>query len=218
MGSITAHRPCIVGLTGLAGSGKSMAARFLAQRGACHLDADQVAREILSPGSLVLAELDRQLAETHGVAVVDGNGILNRRVLRERLSGDPAVARTVAAVTHPAIVRRLYDQVNRAVEQGSPLVVVEAALLLGSGLEYALDHILVITAPPEQCAQRVAQRDGVDIARAWDLLGAQPSQDDLARRASFVVENDGSPQDLKDAMDRLFDDLTGGGAGEDIAP
>ena len=206
MDEITTGTSRVYGLTGWAGSGKSLVARFLVDKGAAWLDADAEARNVFAPGSPALDMLYARLGDDTASRIRDAEGHLDRRALRDLLAADPAVRTTVEQLSHPMIIANLLERIREAAAT-HPVVIVEAALLLGSGMDTLLDGVVVVTAPGVACAERVVRRDGVSLQQARALLSLQPPQDELARRADIVIENNGGIDDLEHTIDRLWPEL-----------
>src|SRR5574340_194719 len=93
----------VVGITGGIGSGKGLATEFFRARGAAVIDADEVAREVVAPGSPVLAEL----SAAFGPEVVQADGALDRRRLASQVFGRPEAVARLNAITHPAVLREI---------------------------------------------------------------------------------------------------------------
>jgi len=196
----------VYGLTGWAGSGKSLVARFLMNKGAAWLDADAEARNVFAPDAPALQQLYDALGPKTTAMVRCEDGSLDRRALRDLLSEDPTVRATVEGLSHPMIIANLLNRIREAAET-HPVVIVEAALLMGSGMEKLMDGVIVVTAPGTDCAQRVATRDDVPLKQAKALLSLQIPQDTLAAAADCVIENTGSIEDLQQHIDGLWPSL-----------
>jgi len=186
----------VIGLTGGIASGKSEVARRFAALGATIIDTDQLAREVLAPGSEGLAAVVREFGED----VLDADGSLDRRLMRRRIFEDAAARDALEAITHPRIKALLHE---RLAEATTPYVVVEIPLLIGPGLADLLDRILVIDCDDETRLRRLMQRDGENEDSARAALAAQGSRAERLARADDVIENDGSPADLDAAVGRL---------------
>lgn len=206
MDEITTRNSRVYGLTGWAGSGKSLVARFLVNMGAAWLDADAEARSVFAPGSPALDMLYARLGHDVASRVRDVDGNLDRRALRDLLAANPTVRATVEELSHPMIIANLLERIREAAAT-HPVVIVEAALLLGSGMDTLLDGIIVVTAPGVDCANRVVRRDGVSLQQARALLSLQTPQDELARQGDIVIENNGGVDDLEETIDRLWPKL-----------
>jgi dephospho-CoA kinase len=196
----------VVGLTGGLASGKSTFAAALRARGVPVLDADAFAHEVVRPGSPALAELVR----IFGATVLDASGALDRRAVAALVFADPDARRRLEAVTHPAIRRVMLEETDRLRAAGHDLAFYDAPLLFEVGLDAALDSVVVVWAPRDAQRARAVARGGLTPAEADARLAAQLPLDEKARRADFVVANDGPPEALEEKAERLLGDLRQG--------
>ena len=204
-----------VGITGRSGCGKSTVTACFAAHGVPVADADQISREVLQPGSPVLA----QLAARFGGDILRGDGVLDRRLLADRAFATPEGKAALDAITHPAIVRRIEAARQAALQAGSPLFVIDGAVLVGSVIDGIWDRLIVVTAPYEVSLERIVARDGIRPEMARRRLDAQLPEAALAARADILLANDGTREQLR----RKAEDLTarllaeaGRGAGQPV--
>lgn len=182
-----------VGITGRSGCGKSTVTACFAARGVPVADADQISRQMLQPGSPVLA----QLAARFGGDILSGEGVLDRRLLADRAFATPEGKADLDAITHPAIVRRIEAARQAAQAAGSPLFVIDGAVLVGSVIDGIWDRLIVVTAPYEVSVARIVARDGIRPEMARRRLDAQLPEAALAARADIVLANDGTQEQLR---------------------
>lgn len=182
-----------VGITGRSGCGKSTVTACFAARGVPVADADQISRQVLQPGSPVLA----QLAARFGGDILSGEGVLDRRLLADRAFATPEGKADLDAITHPAIVRRIEAARQAAQAAGSPLFVIDGAVLVGSVIDGIWDRLIVVTAPYEVSVERIVARDGIRPEMARRRLDAQLPEAALAARADIVLANDGTQEQLR---------------------
>lgn len=185
-----------IGLTGGVASGKSLAAAAFAALGAPVLNADQVAREVVAPGSEGL----RRIRERFGDGFLQPDGALDRRRLREHVFADPEARQALERITHPAIGARLREWRDA---QRAPYCVLDVPILVESGFDALVDRVLVIDAPEDLQLRRLMLRDGIDAALAARMLGAQATRAQRLARADDVVLNDGAPDEVRTAVERL---------------
>lgn len=193
----------VVGLTGGLASGKSTVAAVLRELGAHVISADEVAREVVAPGSEALAEIAAAL----GPEVLRPDGTLDRRAVAERIFQDADARRALNAITHPRIRRRIAERVAE-VRARTPdaVVVVEIPLLLdtAAGGAYALDGIVVVYADEATQAARLAARDGLSPQEAHRRLAAQrPLREKLAG-ATWVIDNSGPREATRRQVEALW--------------
>ncbi|HJY40671.1 MAG TPA: dephospho-CoA kinase, partial [Steroidobacteraceae bacterium] len=138
----------LIALTGGIASGKSAVAEEFAKLGVPVLDTDQIARDVVAPGSPALG----QLVAEFGPEILDGNGRLDRAHMRERVFGDPEQRRKLEAITHPAIRAEL---ARRSAEAGGDYQIHVIPLLVETGRADAYDRVLVVDCPEEAQLQRL---------------------------------------------------------------
>ena len=182
-----------VGITGRSGCGKSTVTACFAARGVPVADADQISRQVLQPGSPVLA----QLAARFGGDILSREGVLDRRLLADRAFATPEGKAALDAITHPAIVRQIEAARQAALQAGSPLFVIDGAVLVGSVIDGIWDRLIVVTAPYEVSVERIVARDGIRPEMARRRLDAQLPEAALAARADFLLANDGTQEQLR---------------------
>lgn len=195
-----------VGLTGGIATGKSTVARRLRDvHGVPVLDADQIARRVLEPGSPTLAALVAALGDD----LLDERGALRRRLLRERMVRDPEVKATLDELTHPAIRSRLDQALAALARGGHPVAVVEAALLVETGGYRLYDAVLVVSCDPAVQVERLMARDGVSREEAELTLATQLPLAAKEAVATAVIRNDGSLSELEAAVDAAWAAVAG---------
>ena len=191
----------LVGLTGGLGAGKSTVARMLADRGAVVVDADDLARRAISPGT----PGHRKVLEVFGEGVVDEDGSIDRRALAGVVFEDPAARRDLESITHPEVFRLLAEEVERRRETDD-VVVFDAALIVETGFDESTDVLVVVALDPALQLERVVSR-GMDRAEAEARIAAQALPGEREARADEVVRNDGDLADLERQVDALWERL-----------
>ena len=195
----------VVALTGRSGSGKSTVAETWKARGCMVIDADAVARLVVEPGSPTLEALAREF----GRDILDESGALRRHELARRAFASKERTCRLTEITHPAIVAEIQNGIRSAEKEGRPLAVVDGAVIIGAPFEKFCDEFVVVTAPEEKAAARIAHRDGITEEQARARLAAQTPESVLCEKASYIIRNDGSPEDLRRAAARVLRGLTG---------
>jgi dephospho-CoA kinase len=185
-----------IGLTGGVASGKSYAAQLFAELGVPVLEADVVARIVVEPGTPGLAAI----VAHYGSTVLQSDGALNRRALREIIFNDTAARRDLEQITHPLI--RQYVNQWRAT-QSTPYCVYAAAILIEAGFDQTVDRVLVIDTPEAVQLRRVQARDGIDAALARQMIAAQATRQRRLSCADDVIDNKDEAQDLRTQLLRL---------------
>jgi dephospho-CoA kinase len=189
--------PYRVALTGGIASGKTTVSNLFAALGVTIVDTDLLAREVVAPGTALLAEIARHF----GPAILAADGSLDRRQLRERVFADAAERRWLEQHTHPAI-RTLTDE--RSAAAPGPYCIVAIPLLVETNGAKRFDRVLVVDSEPELQVQRLMLRDGVTRAAALDMLAAQASREARLAIADDVVHNNGDQlSSLRDQVEAL---------------
>jgi dephospho-CoA kinase len=187
-----------IGLTGPIGCGKSTVARWLAEDPAVRaIDADQVARTVLEPGSAGLqAVLDR-----FGGALLAEDGSLDRAALGRIVFADPAALADLEAIVHPLVRPRILAAIADAEEATATAVVIEAIKLVEGGLAALCDEVWLVTCDPAAQQQRLFDR-GMD---ADDAAARTITQGDLAERvgprATRILDTSGDADATHDAAE-----------------
>lgn len=195
----------ILGITGNIASGKSTVAKEFGRLGAVVVDADQLAREAVEPGTVAL---DR-LIEVFGEEILDEQGRLNREHLGALVFADDEARKTLNGIVHPAIAELAVKRLNELRQRRDiPLVVYEAPLLFEAGAEGRVDKILVVSIDPEAQLQRLMSRNGLSEADATSRMKAQMAQDEKLKRADYVIDNSGSVAAMKEQVESLWRKLT----------
>jgi dephospho-CoA kinase len=188
-----------VGLTGGIASGKSHVARRLAQAGFHSLDLDQVAHAVMAPGGPAHAEV----VEAFGPEVVAGDGSIDRKALGRIVFADSGARERLNRIVHPRVRDEESRLASRLEQAPDAVLVVEAALLVESGIHLRFDRLLVAHCTPEEQARRIEARDGLDPAAAAARLRAQMAPSDKRRFAHAVVDTSGSLTETEARADEV---------------
>ncbi|MGH2663518.1 MAG: dephospho-CoA kinase [Actinomycetota bacterium] len=192
----------LVGLTGGLGTGKSTVARMLAERGAVVVDADELARRALDPGTPAF----QQVRDLFGEAVLTPQGDIDRTALARVVFADQEKRRALESITHPEVFRRLMETLA-AHRETDDVVVFDAPLIVETGFHQASDVVVVVTAPLEQQVARVARDRGMDEEEARARIAVQSSPEERESVAHVVIRNDGDLQSLERQVAKLWEDL-----------
>ncbi len=198
------RRMIIVGITGGIGTGKGLATEFFRNRGAAIIDADEIARELMQPGSRVFAEIVAEF----GPCILQEDGSLDRRKLARRVFGDSRLVRKLNAITHPPIkdeIGRRIEKLRR--ERGVSVAFLVAPLLLEAGLGGTVDHVMVMRAEEEQRVRRVMARDRVSEEEVRQRMAAQMPVAEQVGRADWVVDTSGSREEVYRRLNTIWAEL-----------
>lgn len=189
--------PLRVGLTGGIASGKSTVAELLRDRGFMVTDADQLVAELYRPGEAGAIAVE----QLFGPGYLDSKGGVDHHALAERVFEDSDARRQLEAVIHPLVGRRFTE---RAAKES--VAVFEATLLVDTGGYRGFDLLVTVEAEPELRITRAIER-GLSEEAARARMAAQASRDQRAAVADFVIDNDGTIEQLEQQVARLAAEL-----------
>lgn len=191
----------VVGLTGGIGAGKSTVAAMLAERGAVIVDADQIARDVQSPGGPVIAAM----AQRFGSHIVTSDGTLDRRAVASIVFGDEQALADLNAIVHPAMESEIERQIRAHAE--TDRVVVLDFPLLGERPRPGLAATIVVDVPTDLAVTRLVEQRGMDEADARARVGSQISREQRLSTATNVIDNSGDRESLERQVDALWSEL-----------
>ena len=188
--------PFRVALTGGIASGKTTIANLFAELGVPLIDTDVIARQVVEPGQPALAEV----AKAFGPDVLDADGRLDRRRLRERIFADPTARQRLEAILHPAIRAEMERQSREA---DGPYQMLVIPLLTEGKRRDHVDRVLLVDVPEELQVQRLMMRDGVTHEQARASLNAQATRAERLAMADDVIRNTGRVDDLREEVAKM---------------
>lgn len=188
-----------VAVTGGIGSGKSTVSSVLREHGAVVADSDQLAREVVAPGSPGLAAI----GATFGPSMLTGEGALDRAALAAVVFADPAARKQLEAITHP-LVRGRFEEIRRTAADDA-IVVNDIPLLTTLAVAATFHLVIGVRADPEARVLRLVGR-GLDEADARARIGAQISDEQRASLCDVMLVNDSELAALSTAVDALWSD------------
>ena len=192
----------VIGLTGGIACGKSSIARFFQAQGALVIDADQLAREAVEPGSRGLAEVVAAFGE--GVLAADGR--LDRQRLGALVFSDSRKRRQLEGILHPEIKRLAEERIARAAGTGHRVLFYMAPLLLEAGATDRVDEVWVVTVRPEVQLERLVLRDGISRAEAQRIIDSQMPLAEKERQGRVVIDNSGTPEETRRRLAEIWAD------------
>jgi dephospho-CoA kinase len=198
-----------VGLTGNIAAGKSSVARVWRALGATVIDADELARRVVDPGSPAFAAI----AAEWGDQVVEPGGGLDRAALRHIVFSDPAARERLESIVHPAVAALREEEYADAVSRGERVVVADIPLLFEVGMADQFDVIVLVDAPEETRLARLVGDRGLDADEAARMVSAQMPATLKRARADVVIANVGSLADLERRAREVWEDLQRRAAG-----
>jgi dephospho-CoA kinase len=189
----------LVGLTGGIGAGKSTVARMLGQRGALIVDADDLARRAVDPGTPGFDAV----VEAFGPEVVATDGQLDRTKLASLVFADEQARRMLESIVHPEVARLFAEEAARYRDTDTVLVYV-VPLLAENNLQDMFDVVVVVTAERAARVARLAASREMNTEDVSGRMDAQLPDEERERVAHVVIRNDGSIEKLQGKVDDLW--------------
>ncbi len=196
--------PFLLGVTGGMGSGKSSVCRILESLGCRVFEADLVARQLQDADPQVRAGMQALFGEEIYKMASDGSPELRRREVASRVFGDTTLLGKLNGLVHPAVYRAFDKAVDAATRDGVPVLVKEAAILFESGGDKGLDAVVVVSADMQLRVERAMQRTGLGREEVLRRIGTQWPREELERRADYVIENNGTLEELAAETRKVF--------------
>jgi dephospho-CoA kinase len=190
-----------LGLSGGIGCGKSTVAKMLSDIGAVVIDADAIAKEVLEPGQIGYETVIHKF----GDGVLDTSGNIDRKKLAELVFQDAGQLSQLEEIVHPAVVARV-AQIRESLPN-TTTVVYDTPLLVEKQLQNQFDSVLMVFADLDIRKQRLVDR-GLEMADIEARLANQVSDEQRVAVADFVIVNNGSLQELRDNVTKVWHQLS----------
>ena len=184
----------VIGITGITGSGTSTVSAILAERGGFVISADKLAREVTQKGQPAYDEIVR----TFGPSVVAAGGEIDRKALGALVFGSPQKLTVLESIVHPAVIAR----VEGMLEGRCSFTIIDAPLLIESGLHKICHSVWLVTARDDVRLARIMARDGIDIDTARQRLNSRAGDDILRPHANVIIENNADMDSLRVQIER----------------
>lgn len=185
-----------VGLTGGIGCGKSTVAKIFADLNIPVLDADEIAHRLVEKDQPALT----QIRQEFGTDILNPDGSLNRKKLRDRIFSDPAQKQKLEAILHPLIYKTLQAELEQLI---APYCIISVPLLFETGMTHLVDRILVIDCPVETQIERVKVRDNLTVERIQSIIDNQVSRTFRKAKTDDLIDNSGSDYRLAEQVKKL---------------
>jgi dephospho-CoA kinase len=194
----------LVGLTGGVATGKSTVSRILEGEGAALIDADQIARELVRPGTPAFLEL----VQAFGKNILREDGAMDRKKLAARIFSDPQQRKILNRILHPRIDEEIRRRIEEIVKRDpGAIIIIDAALLIEAGNHEKMDKVIVVTSKAEQQIQRLKDRDGLAPEEARKIFASQMPQEEKVTLADYVLRNEGSLEETEKRTREVFREL-----------
>jgi dephospho-CoA kinase len=183
----------LIGLTGGIASGKSTVAAILRRLGAAIINADELSREVVQPGQ----EAWREIIDTFGAQVLQDDQTLDRKKIRKIVFDDREARRKLEAIVHPRVRSLAEERVQELAAAGHPIIVYEVPLLFENQIHLWLRPVILVACDTTTQKIRLQKRDSLTDAEAQRHLEAQMSLEDKRKLADYVIDNNGSLEELE---------------------
>jgi dephospho-CoA kinase len=198
----------VIGLTGNIASGKSSVAAILEELGAKVIDADEVARLVVEPGKPAW----REIIDRFGKNILEPDGAINRKKLGEFIFNDQEKRKSLNEITHPRIIGMIRELVEEYGKQNTPVVIIEAALIVEKGgLGGLIEGLIVVTSDEESQIKRLMERNEFSREEAESRLGAQMPEQEKVKHADYIIDNSGPIEGTREQVIDLWKVIRGSG-------
>ncbi|MDP3589007.1 MAG: dephospho-CoA kinase [Methylobacter sp.] len=185
-----------VGLTGGIGCGKSTVAKIFADLNVPVLDADDIAHRLVEKGQPALT----QIQQAFGPAILNPDGSLNRKNLRDRVFSDLKQKQKLESILHPLIYKALQAELEQLI---TAYCIISIPLLFETDMTHFVDRILVIDCPVETQIERVKVRDSLTIERIQSIIDSQVSRAFRKAQADDLIDNSDTDYRLAEQVKKL---------------
>jgi dephospho-CoA kinase len=183
----------LVGLTGGIASGKSTVAAILRRLGASIINADELSREVVQPGQ----DAWKEIIKSFGPDILQENKTLDRRKLRKIVFDNPEARKKLEAIIHPRVRALAERRISELAAAGSSVIVYEVPLLFEAQIHLWLRPVILVACDIEIQKKRLLERDHLTELEAQQHLDAQMSLEEKRKLADYVIENDGTLEELE---------------------
>jgi dephospho-CoA kinase len=195
----------VIGLTGGIATGKSSVAHFFEEQGVPVIDADQLARDSVLPGSPAL----ERIVKIFGRDILMHDGMLNRKRLSALIFQDPEKRRKLEGILHPEIRKFAEERITQAAEAGHQRVIYMAPLLIEAGATDRVDSVWVVTVRPEIQLDRLMKRDGIDRTQAERIVDSQMPLSEKEQYGNVIIDNSGTEVQTRMILESAWAKETG---------
>lgn len=190
----------VIGLTGGIASGKSTISSMLKELGASIVDADLIARSVVQKGEKAYNEI----VQYFGEKILMPNGEINRKKLGHIVFSDHAKLEKLSSITHPQIINKIKEKVEEYRSEGAKVIVIDAAILIESGLNSYCDSIWLVSVDKEIQLSRLMERDKFAYIDALNRINAQYSIEEKVQFADVIIDNSKPIEEVKKKIKELW--------------
>lgn len=173
----------IVGLTGQTGAGKTTVANELKGADCLIIDADEIARNVVKPGSKCL----KKLCDAFGNDICNFDGTLHRSLLAKRAFSNRYQTDKLNSITHPFIVEKIKSIIENN-KLNYRVIIIDAPLLIESGLNKICKIVISVVAPEETRIKRIVKRDKITLKESKKRMASQNDEDFYKNNSSYILD------------------------------
>ena len=193
-----------VGLTGGIGGGKSTASSYFESLGAFIFDGDVEAKNLIDENKIVQAELISEF----GTDIIDGANNIDKKKLARVAFQDDNHQQRLNSVVHPHVYEAIDLSFNKIFDKKEhKLFILDAAMIYESGYDAHLDYVIVVTALIKNRMERALSRKTLSREEILSRIDFQWPEEEKVDIADFVINNDGTEDDLKNHVDTIYSKL-----------
>jgi len=193
----------VIGLTGGIASGKSTVSKILQKLGAKIIDADKIARDVVEPHKRAWQEI----VEAFGKEILQSDLNLNRKKLGEIVFSNKEDLEKINNITHPQITNQTLDSLHRYDQKGVGVAVIDAALLIETGMHRLVDLVWVVKIDQKEQIRRLVAREKISEEEALKRIYSQTSVEEKVKHAQQVIDNSGRIEELEETVTKLWKEL-----------
>ena len=194
----------VIGLTGGIASGKSTVCSYFKELGAQIIDADRVVHQLYANDVALKADV----VSHFGKDILDKSSQeINRATLGDLVFNNPLLKKKLESIVHPRVRIKIREEIEKAKNQGFPLCIVDAALLVESAWYKDFDGLIVVSADSEQQIERLMKRNQIDRAACMARLSSQLPLEEKIKEANWVIDNSHSLENTQKQVQELYPQL-----------
>ena len=190
-----------IGLTGLIASGKSTVSKYLADRGAYIIDADEISRLVTKKGG----ECFERIVQCFGRSIIAPDGEIDRAALSNVVFNNREALDLLNSIVHPVVIRKMFELAKKYErENENPIIVFDVPLLAQTGMDERMDEVWVVTADRDVIIERAKKRSGLSRDDVIKRLDNQADNELKRKIASRIIDNNGTVAQLHEKLDELL--------------
>jgi dephospho-CoA kinase len=193
----------VIGLTGGIGSGKSTVSKFLAELGAVIIDADKIGHESYLPDT----ETWQKLVKTFGKEILANDNTIDRKKLGTIVFDNPEKLKQFNFIVHPPMFEIARKKIEESRKKQSKIIILDAPILFEANWTPLVDEVWVVVANEATVLRRAVARTGLPEEQIRARINAQMSNEERIKQANAIIRNDGTTEDMRKQVKKLWDNL-----------